>query len=74
MHPDIATRLARYHHDEMIARAHASREWRPAAAPRPLRRRVPRWRVTWTRTTVAEASASGRRSRSWVIIISATRA
>lgn len=37
-----------------------------------LRRRVPRWSVNWSRTTLASAGAPGRGERSWVIIISAT--
>ncbi len=52
---------------------------RPLAAPVravrwPVSRAlVPRYRLTWTRTTLALAD-SAQRQRSWVIVISATRA
>jgi hypothetical protein len=35
--------------------------------------RVPRYYVSWSRTTLTPAGATGRRERSWVIVISATR-
>jgi hypothetical protein len=47
-----------------------------AAAHGPARSRVPRplpgLRISWSRTTLAAATSRGR-SRSWVIVISATR-
>jgi hypothetical protein len=53
-----------------------------AASPRGPRRRaprayrrgglLPRYRVSWSRTTLSPAGAGGR-GRSWVIVISATR-
>jgi hypothetical protein len=64
-------RMTQYHHDELTECAHASRGRRPADARKP-HRQVPHWRVTWSRATLAAAGASGRPSRSWVIIISAT--
>ena len=70
MHPDMAVCLVRQHHDDLIQRA---RQARTSAGSRGLRRRVPRWQVTWSRATLAAAGAPGRRGRSWVIIISATR-
>jgi hypothetical protein len=73
VHPDTAIRLAQDHHDELTEGARAAREARSAGYSRPLRRRVPRWRVTWSGITLAAAGASGRPGRSWVIIISATR-
>lgn len=72
MHPDTAMRMTQYHHDELTECARASRGRRSAAA-RKAHRHVPHWRVTWSRATLAAAGASGRPSRSWVIIISATR-
>jgi hypothetical protein len=36
-------------------------------------RRVPRYRVSWSRTSLPAIGAAGRRERSWVIVISATR-
>lgn len=70
MHPDTAMCLARHHHDDLIQRA---RQARTAPGSRWIARRVPRWRVTWSRATLAAAGASGQPGRSWVIIISATR-
>ena len=67
MHPDMTGALARGRQDELMERARASR--RTAG----VRGGVPRWHVTWSRATLAAAGASGRRGRSWVIIISATR-
>ena len=77
MQPDTAMRMTRYHHDELTKGARASRaarasRGRPGDVPKP-RRHFPYWRLTWARATIAAAGASGRRSRSWVIIISATR-
>jgi hypothetical protein len=51
---------------------------RAAASPRGPRRAaprayLPRYRVSWSRTTLSAAGAGGHRGRSWVIVISATR-
>lgn len=35
--------------------------------------RVPRYRVSWSRTSLSRIGATGRRERSWVIVISASR-
>jgi hypothetical protein len=35
--------------------------------------RIPHYRVSWSRTTLPGVGAGGRRGRSWVIVISATR-
>ena len=80
MHPYMASALAAEHHRDLTERAgrrHAT------ARPRGPRRRgphaylsrvlVPRYRVTWTRTTLAPAGAPGRRERAWLIVISASR-
>jgi len=35
--------------------------------------RIPRYRVSWSRTTLSRIGAAGRRERSWVIVISASK-
>jgi len=76
MHPEIARGLAAQHRDELIRDAGTGR--------RAVRRRFPRWHVSWTRTVLAPAAApgatgaeganrAGRRGSSLVIIISAHR-
>jgi len=75
MHPEMARTLAAQHQDELTTRSARVREQAEsshAARSRGMRHRVPRWQVNWSRTTLAPAGASGRRERSWVIIISAT--
>jgi hypothetical protein len=79
MHPEFIASLASAHRDHLLAEARrhdlaaAAREHQSAAAAaRPARRRLPRFHVTWTRTTLA-AVADRRRARSLVIVISATR-
>jgi hypothetical protein len=87
LHPSTASALASEHRRDMITRAarasqasqvsRASRR-RAAASPRGPRRSaprayLPRYRVSWSRTTLSAPSAGGRSGRSWVIVISATR-
>ena len=76
MHPNCSHGLAAEHRRDLAAVARA-----PSAATRPSparagrrarARALPRFRVTWTRTTLA-AVADRRRARSLVIVISATR-
>ena len=72
MHPDLTAALAAEHRNDLAARA-TSRAAAQACRPRTL---LPHYKLTWTRTTLgipAQATA-GRPSRSWVIVISATRA
>ncbi|HEV3379855.1 MAG TPA: hypothetical protein VG142_02535 [Trebonia sp.] len=69
MNPQMAGILAAQHNDELTAEA--ARQRAAAAIPAP-RRRVVRWHVNWSRTTLAPAGAADRAERSWVIIISAT--
>ncbi|HMD91874.1 MAG TPA: hypothetical protein VKG80_04450 [Trebonia sp.] len=76
MHPQIASVLAKEHQRDLASQA--SRH-RMAASLRGPRRhtpawRVPRYRVNWSRTTLSPVGQAGRRERSWVIVISATRA
>jgi hypothetical protein len=86
MHPEMASVLAGQHHRELTRQAG---QWRAAAGPgggggglSPLVRfsssaasgwHAPRYRVSWSRTTLSAAGVTGRRERSWVIVISATR-
>jgi hypothetical protein len=71
MHPEIAKTLIAQRHNELIQHS----------VPRPRRRRLPRWHVSWTRTVLAPAAATGtsraghagRPGSSLVIIISAHR-
>jgi hypothetical protein len=73
MHPEIAGILAEQHQHELIRRAESRHV---AASLRGPRRRAPRYRVHWTRTTLSPVDAAGapvRRERSWVIVISASR-
>jgi len=76
MHPEIARGLAAQHRDELMRDAGTGR--------RAVRRRFPRWHVSWTRTVLApamgpgsaganRAGRAGRRGSSLVIIISAHR-
>jgi hypothetical protein len=73
MHPELLSVLAAEHRRDLVASSRAARGPSPAVARRPTSRRaIPRFRVTWTRTTLA-AVADRRRARSLVIVISATR-
>jgi len=64
MHPELLSAVAAEYRRDLAA------SW--PAVRRPRRRALPRFRVTWTRTTLA-AVADRRRARSLVIVISATR-
>jgi hypothetical protein len=72
MHPEIAKTLVAQHRDELVQHA-------PSRMPRSERRSwLPRWHISWTRTTLAPAAANrarraGQRDSSLVIIISAHR-
>jgi hypothetical protein len=63
MHPELLSAVAAEYRRDLTATLPAVR--RP-------RRALPRFHVTWTRTTLA-AVAGRRRARSLVIVISATR-
>jgi hypothetical protein len=75
MHPQITSVLAKEHQRDLAS--HASRHQMAASLRRPRRHapawRVPRYRLSWSRTTLSPAGLPGR-ERSWVIVISATRA
>ena len=73
MHPEIAKTLIAQRHDELVQHS--------ASRPRARRRGLPRWHVSWTRTVLTPAAATGtnraglagRRGSSLMIIISARR-
>jgi hypothetical protein len=76
MHPELISALAAERRRDLAASAigHPGR-------PRARRPRLPRYRLTWSHTSLGAAAtgsgvkvAAGRRERSWVIVISATRA
>jgi hypothetical protein len=79
MHPELISALATEHRRDLAA----SMTQNPSdpSRPRGRRPRLPRYRLTWTHTSLATAAngsaspvAADRRERSWVIVISATRA
>ena len=73
MHPEMLAALAAERRRDLTAMSHAVRRMPPAPDGRGARpRRLPRFHVTWTRTTLA-AVADRRRARSLIIVISATR-
>jgi hypothetical protein len=73
MHAELLSALAAAHTRELAARSHAARQAATARdGGRARRRGLPRFRLTWTRTTLA-AVADRRRAHSLVIVISATR-
>jgi hypothetical protein len=80
MHPELLSSLAAERRRDLDADIAAHRAPRARAGTRTGRRAhtltrpalVPRFRVSWTRTTLAAVSGS-RRGRSVVIVISATR-
>jgi hypothetical protein len=72
MNPELLSSLAAEHRRDLTA-ARTARPVRPVRGGRPAPRlTLPRYRVSWTRTTLA-AVAGHRRGRSVVIVISATR-
>jgi hypothetical protein len=71
MHPEMARILVQQHEHEMSRQADMRRM--AASAPGTRRLRLPRYRLHWSRTTLSGGGLPGRRERSWVIVISATR-
>ena len=71
MHPELLAAVAAERRRDLAAIALAARR-PPAARDRARRRALPRFHVSWTRTTLS-AVADRRRARSLVIVISATR-
>jgi hypothetical protein len=74
MHPEMARMMAEQHGHELARRADRQRMVASATGTRARRARLPRYRVHWSRTTLTAAGGPGRRERSWVIVISASRA
>ena len=73
MHPELLSALAAESVRDRAARSPATSRPSPARTRGHARyRALPRFRVSWTRTTLA-AVADRRRARSLVIVISATR-
>lgn len=74
MHPELLAALAAERRRDLIASRVLSARRVPPGRPawRVPRLTLPRFRVSWTRTTLA-AVAGSRRGRSVVIVISATR-
>jgi len=76
MHPELISALAAERRRDLTAGTIGDRSRPPAR-----RIRLPRYRLTWSHTSLGAAAAgsgvkvaAGRRERSWVIVISATRA
>ena len=79
MHPELLSSLATERRRDLAAaitaRPVSAGAWSPAGrAWRRPRLALPRFRVSWTRTTLAAVAGSRRRGSSFVIVISATRA
>ena len=72
MHPQITSVLAKEHRRDLASQASRHRMAASLRGPRRHARGwgLPRYRVNWSRTTLSPA---GRRERSWVIVISASR-
>jgi hypothetical protein len=74
MNPELSASLAAEHIRELTAQADA-RHAAAIAVPRPRsggRRLAPRYRVSWSRVSLA-LSEGGRPRTSWAIVISGTR-
>jgi hypothetical protein len=65
MHPDLARVL--------IAQRRAEMTLQMARSRCASRRRFPRWRVSWSGTTLTRNESGSERERSWVIVVSARR-
>jgi hypothetical protein len=72
MHPELLSAVVAEHRRDLHSAMTAHRVPRASAATRPRRRVLPRFRLSWTGTTLA-AAAGNRRGKSLVIVISATR-
>jgi hypothetical protein len=75
MNPNMASALAAQHQHELTRQADAQHDMARLRAPRHRvpDLRLPRYRVHWTRTSLPSVETAGRRGRSWVIVISASR-
>jgi hypothetical protein len=73
MHPELLSSLATERRRDIAAAMTTSRAPSARAGWRAPRVTMPRFRVSWTRTTLAAVAGSRRRGSSLVIVISATR-
>jgi hypothetical protein len=73
MHPEMASALARQHRHDLTSQAAKASQAVAARRGHPRGGLLPRYRLSWSRATLP-AVAGGRRGRSWVIVISASRA
>jgi hypothetical protein len=80
MHPEIASALADERQRDLARRASKQRQAHEVSEysddtsnSHPSGHRIPRYRVSWSRMSLPAIGAAGRRERSWVIVISATR-
>jgi len=76
MYPQITSALAEQHRRDLVREIDRRRMAASLRGPRrrTARWRVPRYRLSWSRTSLSPAGVAGQRERSWVIVISATRA
>jgi hypothetical protein len=68
MHPEVARAMVAERNAEIARQVAESR--RSGRRPRLL----PRWRVSWSGTTLVPTGCAGGHGRSWMIVISARRA
>jgi hypothetical protein len=84
MHPELLKNLAAQRRDDLARTAESSQRPRNSSGPNWFSRHFPRWHVSWSRTVLSPAAASGtaggarsgaadKRGSSLVIIISAHR-
>jgi hypothetical protein len=72
MHPELLSAVVAEHHRDLRSAMTAHRVPTASTATSARRRRLPRFRLSWTGTTLA-AAAGNRREKSLVIVISASR-
>jgi hypothetical protein len=59
MHPEIAKTLVAQRHNELARTAETSQGPRNSPGPSWFSRHFPRWHVSWSRTVLSSAGASG---------------
>jgi hypothetical protein len=80
MNLEMASALIQERQRELARKAgqwQALHDAREGLSPDPARRaqgwRLPRYRISWSRTSLSRVGTAGRRERSWVIVISASK-
>lgn len=77
MHHEMASALVKDRQRELVRQAsrHAAHQAGDHTGDITERagRRIPRYHVSWSRMSLPAIGAAGRRERSWVIVISATK-